>query len=249
MMLFEFLEMFLLPSVFIFVLLSVGIIFILFERRKIGKILLILGASFYYLFSITPISDFLISPLENQYRHPAEEEIEKINTIVVLSGGLSNRRLSLPSALGESTLFRLNEALKAYFSKKQKPKIIISGTSPLEKFEKESLYGAKFLELFEIPKEKIAFEVQSGDTFQHAKEIKKMVDKEPFLLITSAYHMPRAMETFKRVGLVPTALPTDYRFEGNYNILDFLPQGENLKKSNLALHEYFGILFYRFFIF
>lgn len=249
MIVFEFLQMFLLPSVFIFLLLLGGIISLLFKKKKIGKLLLVLGLLFYYFFSITPVSDFLILPLENRYPYPEREKIEKINTIVVLSGGLSNWQLPLPSALGESTLFRLNEALKIYFSKEEKPKIIISGTSPLEKFEKESLYGARFLELFKIPKEKITFEAKSGDTFSHAKEIKKMINREPFLLITSAYHMPRAMETFKRVGLVPTALPTDYQFEGNYNILDFLPQGENLKKSNLAFHEYFGILFYRFFYF
>jgi len=67
------------------------------------------------------------------------------------------------------------------------------------------------------------------------------------LLITSAYHMPRAIKTFQKAGLSPIALPTDYQYENFYTILSFLPQAENLKKSNLAFHEYFGILFYRLF--
>jgi len=246
MILVKFLQSFLLPSVFSFILMFSGLIFLLVRKKKIGKILLILGVTFYYLFSITPVSDFLISLLENQYQYPAEEQIGSIDIVVVLSGGVKNRKLPLPSALGDSTLFRLNEALKIYFSKKEKPLIIVSGTSPIDRLAKESLFGAKFLESFDIPEDKIVWEVMSGNTFQHAKEVKKIIGNKSFLLITSAYHMPRAIKTFQKTGLDPIALPTDYQYENFYNILSFLPQADNLKKSNLAFHEYFGILFYHF---
>jgi len=246
MILFNFLQSFLLPSVFIFVLILLGLIFFLLRKKKIGKVLLILGLAFYYLFSITPVSDFLIALLENQYPYPPPNEIESADVIVVLAGGVKNRDLLLPSALGDSTLFRLSEALKIYFYKREKPLIIVSGTSPIDRLEKESLFGAKFLESFNIPKDKIIWEVMSGNTFQHAREVKKIIGEKSFLLITSAYHMPRAMRTFQKVGLNPVPLPADYRYENFYDILSFFPQADNLKKSNLAFHEYFGILFYRF---
>jgi len=247
MILFKILQAFLLPSVFVFILMLLGVGLILIKKKRAGKIILILGIVLYYLFSITPVSDFLISILENQHRYPTKSQIDSIDTVVVLSGGIKNRNLLLPSALGNSTLFRLTEALKIYFLKEEKPLIIVSGTSPIDRIEKESLFGAKFLESFNVPKEKIIWEVMSGNTFQHAREVKKIIKDEPFLLITSAYHMPRAIKTFQKAGLSPIALPTDYQYENFYTILSFLPQAENLKKSNLAFHEYFGILFYRLF--
>jgi len=245
MILFKILQSFLLPSVFVFILMLLGVILISLKKKRAGKIILILGVVLYYLFSITPVSDFLISLLENQYQYPTKEKIDSVDTLVVLSGGVRNRNLLLPSALGNSTLFRLNESLKIYFYKEEKPLIIVSGTSPIDRIEKESLFGAKFLESFNIPKEKIIWEVISGNTFQHAREVKKIVKEKPFLLITSAYHLPRAMKTFQKAGLSPIALPTDYQYENFYTLLSFLPQAENLKKSNLAFHEFFGILFYR----
>ena len=245
MILFKILQSFLLPSVFVFILMLLGVILISLKKKRAGKIILILGVVLYYLFSITPVSDFLISLLENQYQYPTKEKIDSVDTLVVLSGGVRNRNLLLPSALGNSTLFRLNESLKIYFYKEEKPLIIVSGTSPIDRIEKESLFGAKFLESFNIPKEKILWEVISGNTFQHAREVKKIVKEKPFLLITSAYHLPRAMKTFQKAGLNPIALPTDYQYENFYTFLSFLPQAENLKKSNLAFHEFFGILFYR----
>lgn len=53
------------------------------------------------------------------------------------------------------------------------------------------------------------------------------------------------MEIFQKMGTKPIAAPTDFRKEENYDILDFFPSARNLEKFDLALREYFGILFYR----
>ncbi len=243
----EFFQAFVLPSVFIFILFLTGIVLFFLKKRKTSIILIIISFALYYFFSITPIADFLLVPLERKYSYPSKDLIEKPSVIVVLSGGVKSRELSLPSVFGDSTLFRLNEALKIYSLRKEKPKIIVSGTSPINEYSKEALFGANFLELYGVPKDMVSFEVFSTDTFEHALELKKIIGNKEFLLITSAYHLPRAVRTFKKVGLSPIPLPTDYQVEGNYNLLDFLPQPKNLKKSNLAFHEYFGIIYYKLF--
>ena len=247
MIIIELLQSFVLPSVFIFLLFIIGVIFLFLKKRKTGLILILIASSFYYLFSITPVADLFLLPLERQYSYPSEEKIKEPNTIVVLSGGVKNKDLPLPSVFGESTIFRLNEAFKIYSLRTNKPNIIVSGSSPIDRYSKEALFGANFLELYGVPKEKVSFELLSADTFEHATELKKIVNEKKFLLVTSAYHLPRAMETFKKAGLNPVAAPTDYQVEGSYTILDFLPQPKNLRKLNLALHEYFGILYYRVF--
>ena len=88
-------------------------------------------------------------------------------------------------------------------------------------------------------------EAQSRTTFESAKNIKQILGDEPFFLVTSSYHLPRSMEVFQKMGTKPIAAPTDFRKEESYDILDFFPSARNLEKSDLALHEYFGILFYR----
>lgn len=247
MIIIEFFQAFILPSVFIFILFLTGIFFLIFKKKKIAIWFLGISLFFYYFFSITPVADFLLLPLERKYSYPSWEAIEKPKFVVVLSGGVKGKRLSLPSVLGDSTLFRLNEAFKIYSLRKNKPKIIVSGTSPIDQYSKEALFGADFLELFGVPKENISFEVLSSDTFEHAIELKKILGNNQFLLVTSAYHLPRALRAFHKNGLFPIPVPTDYQVEGSYNILDFLPQPKNLRKANIAFHEYFGIIYYKLF--
>ncbi len=247
MIIIEFFQALFLPSVFIFLLFVISGISFFLKKKKISIVFLLLAILFYYLFSITPVADFLLLPLESRYRYPSEDLIQKTDLIIVLSGGVKNRDLKLPSALGDSTLFRLTEALKVYSLKKEKPEIIVAGTSPIDRYSKESLFGANFLELYGVPKNKVSYEIFSENTFGHAEQLKKILKKKEFLLVTSAYHMPRSMNVFQKAGFNPIPVPTDYRTEKYYNLISFLPQPNNLVKTNIALHEYFGILYYKLF--
>jgi uncharacterized SAM-binding protein YcdF (DUF218 family) len=88
-------------------------------------------------------------------------------------------------------------------------------------------------------------EGKSETTFENAKFTKEIVEDEPFFLVTSAFHMPRALETFENLGANPLPAPSDFKGKHSYSILDFLPSGSSLHYANLAFHEYFGILYYR----
>lgn len=256
MLVFKIFQEFLLPSVFILVLSGLGLVLFILppspkgsrygSRKKLGKVLIIIGVILYYFFSITPISDLLISPLENQYKF-SENELQNANTIVLLSGGVKNENLPLNSQLSESTLFRSIGVVEAYFKQEERPTIIISGVDPISSEKKDGFLIARFLRTFNIPEESIILEEKSKNTYQSARELKKIIDKEPFILITSAYHLPRSVYIYRKMGLNPIPFPTDFKIEeGGYNVLDFFPDPKNLRKSNLAFHEYFGILYYYF---
>jgi len=238
MLLFKILQEFLLPSVFVFVLILIGIILVFRKKRgKLGKILIILGILFYYLFSITPVADLIISPLENQYQPVQKEEMAKSDKIVMLLGGREN------DVLRASEVLRLyNLQLTTY---NLQSAIIISGTDPLKPESKEAKEVKEFLVERGIPAENIILEDKSRNTKESAKNVKEMVSGEPFFLVTSAYHMPRSMESFRKMGANPIAAPADFKIKESYNILDFFPNAENLRNSDLAFHEYFGILWYR----
>jgi uncharacterized SAM-binding protein YcdF (DUF218 family) len=240
---FKIFQMFLLPSVFILILLILGLTLFLL-RKKIGKILIIVGIIFYYFFSIAPVADSLISPLEDQYKF-SESNLENTDTIVLLSGGVKNENLPENSQLAESTLFRSIGAIQIYLKQSKKPIIIISGTDPISPEKKDSFLIAKFIQSFNIPKEDIILEQISKNTYQSAVEVKKLVGNKPFILVTSATHLPRAVYIYKKMGLNPIPVPADFKAEVRYNLIDFFPDPKNLKKSNIAFHEYFGILYYR----
>ena len=239
MMLFlKILEMFLLPSVFVLVLILIGIILIFRKKRgKLGKILIILGILLYYLFSITPVADSIISPLEKQYQPVQKGEMAKSDKIVMLLGGK------------ESDVLRASEVLRLYnlqlTTYNLQSAIIISGRDPLSPKIEEAKEVKEFLVERGIPAENIILEDKSRNTKESAKNVKEMVSGEPFFLVTSAYHMPRSMESFQKMGANPIAAPADFKIKESYNILDFFPNAENLRYVDLAFHEYFGILWYR----
>jgi len=242
MMVFEIFQMFLLPGVFIFILLISGLIFFVL-RKKVGKILIIASIIFYYFFSISPVADLVISPLENQYKNK-EQRLSDVENIVLLIGGVKKGDLPISSKLGESSLFRTVKAVEIYFQAEHKPTIIISGSDPISSSSRPAEEIAKFIQSFNISKENILLEEKSKNSYQSAKEIKKIIGDESFILITSAYHLPRSVYIFRKMGLDPIPVPADFKAEENYNILDFFPDPGNLKKCDLAFHEYFGLLYY-----
>ena len=238
---------FLMPSGFTFILLFVGTILILRRKNKIGKYFLILGLIFYYLFSITPVSNFLLKNLENRY-HPLQKYDISVNTIVVLTGGRRNSFSDLPitNKLGNGSVFRLLEAIRLYYLL-NKPKIIISGGSgnPFLPNLQTAKIMAELTMVLGIPKNKLFWEIKSRDTYESAKEIKKLVGNKAFILVTSAYHMPRAMFIFKKLGMYPIPAPADYLGQDKkYSFFDFIPHPLELWKSDLAFHEYLGIIWY-----
>jgi len=231
MIILKILQEFLLPSVFLPALTLVGLILVFRKRRqKTGKILIISAIILYYLFSITPVADFILHPLENQYQPIQKEQLKKADIAVLLLGGK------------ESDVLRASEVLRIFNFNLQ---IVISGTNPLNPKINPGKKVEVFLTERGIPPENIILENRSKTTAESAKNLKKVLGEKPFFLITSAYHMPRAIEILRKFGMNPIAAPTDFKIEKRYDVSDFLPHAKNLRNCNLAFHEYFGILFYR----
>jgi len=239
MVIFKFLQRFLLPSVFIPILILLGLILLLkLKEKRVGKTLIIFGLALYYILSVAPIADLVLKPLESQYQPVQEEEWDRTDKVVLLLGGR------------ESNVLRASEVIRICHNKNfQFPisnfQIIVSGRDPLNSKINEAGEVKKHLVERGIPSGDIILEDKSRNTAESAKNIKEIVGKEPFFLVTSAYHMPRAMEIFQKVGASSIAAPTDFKIKNQYDILDFFPNSANLKKTDLAFHEYFGILFYR----
>jgi len=192
-----------------------------------------LGLLLYYLFSTTIVSNFLLSPLENKYSPLGIEDIEKADKMVLLLGGR------------EADVLRGSEVLRISHLRDHQVKIIISGTDPLLPASEEALAVKRFFANRGLAEENIIIEGQSRNTWENIRNVKEIVEEKPFFLVTSAYHMERALKEFEKVGANPIPAPTDFKIKTEkYNALDFLPDAQNLRKSDLAFHEYLGILWY-----
>jgi len=241
MILFKIIQQFLLPSVFLFVIIFLGFLFLL-KRKKIGTVFIVLGLILYYLLSISPISDLIIAPLENKYQKIENNQALKANKAVLLLGG------------PESDILRAQEAIRLTVLNPE-IQIIITGQNFLNQEKNQALKLKNHLIEQGVNAENITLEKESRTTGESAKNIKIMFKAEKFFLITSGYHLPRSMYLFEKEKSNPLPAPTDFKVHksfnkekwglryNNYNFLDFFPCAQNLRNVNLAFHEYFGLLY------
>lgn len=88
----------------------------------------------------------------------------------------------------------------------------------------------------------LTVDIGAFDTADETKLFSRIVGTRPFALVTSAYHIPRAMRLFRKAGLNPVAAPCEYRAKGLQAFPSYiLPSADALLTSQLAIHEYLGI--------
>jgi len=92
-----------------------------------------------------------------------------------------------------------------------------------------------------VNEENIIISEKPKDTQEEAIFSKKIVGENPFVLVTSASHIPRSMALFKSLGLKPIAAPTAF-YKGSFKGFFRLPTMGSFQVSQIAMHEYWGIL-------
>lgn len=190
---------------------------------KKAKRYLILSLIWFAFISSAPIANSLLAPLENQYKQ-LEKVPENIEYMLLLGGDKERRTW---------------EALRLY---QQAPhlKIITSGYSIYDKVSEAQKIENLLIDAG-VKKENILMQEEAVDTKAEAFAIKKRIGNAPFLLLTSAYHMPRAMKIFQQAGTNPVAAPGDFtdRDQDGYNTIF---RAEQVIKTQHAMHEYIGLL-------
>jgi uncharacterized SAM-binding protein YcdF (DUF218 family) len=95
----------------------------------------------------------------------------------------------------------------------------------------------------------LILERRSRNTYENALFTKAMVDPKPgerWLLVTSAYHMPRSIGLFRKVGFVVEPCPVDWRVGTGQDVFSFTDVAEDgLSRTNVAVREWLGLMTYR----
>lgn len=235
------------PLSLVVLLLVAGLALSWLKRRWISRGLIGLALLLLFVCSFTTFGYLLITPLEQRFERPAEPT--QVDGIVVLGGGMDGEVNSVRGGyeLNRSG-DRLVETLRLALRHPNARIVIAGGPAALVQQEPEALAGKRFFEAFGIAPERILMDDQSRNTeenAQFARQLAKLGQGETWLLVTSAFHMPRAVGLFRRAEFPVIPWPADYLASGAEGVRIKPDQStENISVSNLALREWAGLLGY-----
>lgn len=217
---------------------------------RLARIAALLTLGFVLLVSLFPIGDLLLRPLEGRY--PVAPTISAPRGIIVLGGGESIARSAFwgrPEMNDGAERFTAAMALARQYPDAQ---ILFTGGNGALHDLGSMAPGADIAEMFFIeqglPHEQLILEASSRNTVENATYSFDMVQPastETWILVTSAFHMPRAMASFTRAGWTNiTPWPVDFRSAA----IEPRPKwafANHLQTLDTALREYLGLLVYR----
>jgi uncharacterized SAM-binding protein YcdF (DUF218 family) len=145
---------------------------------------------------------------------------------------------------------RFIQVLKLY-KQQHIQKIVVSGNSLREENGKADFVRQQLI-IMGVASADIIIESQSKNTFENATFSRRLIDsaglKPPYILITSALHVPRALKVFEKAAVPVIAYPCDYMvYDNNPAFEDFWPRADVLLNWTYFIKEVVGIMSYSLF--
>jgi uncharacterized SAM-binding protein YcdF (DUF218 family) len=242
------------PSTLIALLIGYGAILIWTGWARWGRRFVTIGAILLLLAGLSPLGNALILPLEDRFPRADLDNPPAPTGFIVLGGaedrlvGTARKALALNEA-GE----RLVEA--AMLARRfPEAKIAFSGGNAGVLYETgtEAAGAESLLTALGVPDDRLILEDESRDTYENAQFLKEKLAQDGeigpgkrWLLITSAYHMPRAIGAFRQAGFEVEAWPVDYRTRGKDDLArPFDKVSEGFRRVDVASREWAGLLAY-----
>lgn len=221
------------------------------RRPRAVRPLLGTGIGLLVLIGWQPLPELLIRQLEARYPEiPLNADVQGYAGVVVLGGGTAAGRVQQnhAHALINDGGERLAVSAALALRHPQLPLIYTGGEGdPQGGGPSEAERARVFYESFRIPASQVRYEAVSRNTYENALLTARLPGVDPrarWLLLTSAWHMPRSMATFEKAGWNVTAYPVDYRAEfpvvwTRYSLKD------GVSDWQLVLNELIGLVAYR----
>ncbi len=236
------------PSNLLLFALCFGTFCIYARREKLGRRVIGFTSVMALIIAILPIGQNLIAILENRF--PSVETLpNKVDGIIVL-GGVVNEVLT--QSRGQIAVGGAVERLIFFATLSKKypnAKLLFTGGSGkilTQNLKEADVVGHLLVDLG-VDIKRLIIENKARNTFENAVMSKQIVQpqtEETWILITSAFHMPRSIGVFRKVGWDVVPFPVDYYLEKNTRIeLSFNLIG-GISYLSRAMHEWLGLLFY-----
>jgi uncharacterized SAM-binding protein YcdF (DUF218 family) len=241
---------FALPSNLLITIGLIGLVLLLTPFRRLASWLVVTSLVLLALFGLSPLGNVLMLPLEDRF--PAWDASRGPPDGVIVLGGIIAEDVS--AARGATALNESAErvTVAAELARRYPNlRIIFSGGTNALIFDNEAEAGfaVRQLEDLGVARERITAEEQSRNTVENAVFSRLIANPQPgerWLLLTSAFHMPRAVAVFRAVGFSVEPYPVDWRTTGPADLVRPYPSvSEGLRRTDVAVREWVGLLLYR----
>ncbi|CAN7544619.1 YdcF family protein [Mesorhizobium sp. LjRoot246] len=231
----------------IFLLLA-GLLAAMIGRRRLAATGSVLAFLILALSAWTSLGAMMLNPLEERF--PRQSLPEKVDGIVVLGGGLEGT-INLVRGGYELNSGGDRMVETAILARRfPAAKVIVSGGTG-ELFldgEGDAATAPRLLTALGVTADRLILENKSRNTYENAVFTKELVTPkagETWLLVTSAFHMPRAKALFDKAGFATVPWPVDYRTSGREGIGLFRDNpADSLQATTTAIREWIGLIAY-----
>lgn len=232
------------PANFLLLLALIGGALLWAGALRAGRALLTFVLAILLLVSLVPVGGYMMAALEARF--PPVEEDAVVDGIVLLGGAID--ATSYYERRGSGYTGSIGRVIEAARLARKHPsaKLIVAGGPEFGPGQSEAAAARGLLIELGVEPTRIELEVHSRNTFENAVNAKQIAAPRPgehWLLVTSAFHMPRAMGCFRAVGFPVSAFPVDYEYGAEamprFDLFD------GLSELKYAVHEYTGLIVYR----
>ncbi len=238
------------PSNLLASLILFGLALALWRRaRRLGIAVAIVGVVAVFVAGLSPVSSLLILPLEERF--PAfRDDGRPVDGVIILGGSVQSDESVARGQLA------VNEAAERFLAaldlgrRYPDARILLSGgggSRLIVEDPPEANVMAEHLERLGLPRERLILEDRSRTTAENARFSRELASPKPgerWLLVTSAWHMPRSVAVFRKEGFSVTAYPVDYRTSRDGVWLPFGFISEGLRRLDIATKEWAGLVGY-----
>lgn len=220
-----------------------------FWRKELGNRIILVSMALILFFGIIPVGPVALTWLERQYEVP-QKLPNHVSGIIVLGGMFESH---LAKATGQISANDNIERMTCFVQlAKQYPdarKVFTGGSGDINyPDEREADVAMEYLNTADIDEATVIYEMDSRNTFENAefsKELVNPVEGQNWILITSAFHMPRSVGIFEKQGWKVIPYPCDYKTDGRYDFFWTAPNVTgNFAALNIVVKELIGSIVY-----
>jgi uncharacterized SAM-binding protein YcdF (DUF218 family) len=238
------------PSNFLVLLILTGAVLRASRWPRLGQRLILGGVAALLIFGLTPVPVWLLMPLETRFPQYKDDGVP-VAGVIVLGGSFESEPTD---HYGQMALNDAGERILAIATVARRfPNARIIYTGGGSGFVQGRTPEATLVERtaadMGVAPGRVIYERRSLNTYENAIYSKEIVQPKPgerWLLVTSAFHMPRSVGVFRKAGWDVVAYPVDYRTGGPEDVNRFFASiSQGFTRTDTAIKEYVGLIAYR----
>ena len=241
----------LLPTNFLIGVGFIGAILLLTRFASLGRKLVIASVLLLVICGLSPLGNYLLYPLESRFPPWEAGAGAPPDGIIILGASIE---ADLSAAHGTPVVRGAPDRIitaAALAHRYPNARVVFSGGSAnlISTDAREADFAGAIFESLGIAKSRLIMERESRNTLENAQFSKALVAPkagERWLLVTSAFHMPRSIGLFRKAGFAVEAYPVDWRVGGRGDLMSFSNVIlDGLGRTEVAVREWIGLIAYR----